>query len=201
MKLVLTIFACLFAFTISAQTLLLSDDVLYMKNKEEHQTLGFLLYRMNASGIVGVELKAIGVLDAEAEALISDFLFKELKLRDGAFDVDFSYDDSAQPITILTNSDVYDSTLSPKQLEFLNKPPLWRAGQHTVNAVSWGVGGSVVATGAILLEQPILGGVIAVISSIGIIVERVKTGRALQEASESDSLEPNREERKHSFLH
>ena len=184
MKLVLTFFACLFAFTISAQTLLLSDDVLYMKNKEGHQTLGFLLYQMNASGIVGLELKAIGILDAEAEALISDFLFKELKLRDGAFDVDFSYDDSAQPITI------------PKQLKFLNKPPLWRAGQHTVNAVSWGVGGSVVATGAVLLEQPIIGGVILVISSIGNIVERVKSGRALQEASESDSLKLNRAERK-----
>ena len=83
MKLVLTIFACLFAFTISAQTLLLSDDVLYMKNTEGHQTLGFLLYQMNASGIVGLELKAIGILDAEAEALISDFLCKELKLRSG----------------------------------------------------------------------------------------------------------------------
>ena len=158
------------------------------------QPLGLLLFQESASGIVGVELKAIGNFDEASEVLISDFLIEKFKLSDGAFAVDFSYSDSAQPITILTDKDVFEATLSPKQLEIRNKPPLWRAGHHTINAVAWSVGGSAIATGALLIGQPIAAGVILVISSIGNIAESVKSGRALKEASEAASVEPNREE-------
>jgi len=193
MKHLLTAIACCLAVTGFAQTFSIFENTLYSTSKKVTQPLGLLLFQESATGIIGVELNAIGTFDTASEVLISDFLIEKFNLSDGAFAVDFSYRDSAQPITILTDKDVFEATLSPKQLEIRNKPPLWRAGHHTINAVSWSVGGSAIATGALLIGQPIAAGVILVISSIGNIVEAVKSGRALKEASETDSVEPNRD--------
>ena len=194
MKHLLTVIACFFALSLSAQTFSIFENTLYSTNKTLTQPLGLLLFQENASGIIGVELNAFGIFDTESEELISDFLIKKFKLSDGAFAVDFSYPDLAQPITIMTDMDVFEATLTPEQLEIRNNPPLWRAGHHIINAVSWSVGGGAIATGALLLGQPIVAGAVLVISSIGYIVETVKSGRALKEASETASVEPNREE-------
>ena len=185
MKHLLTAIACCLALAGSAQKFSIFENTLYSTTKQGTQPLGILLVEEDSSGIVGIQIKAVGIFDAESEALISEFLNEKFIVKNHAFTIDFSYSNPAQPLTIITDNKAFEASLSPKQLEIRNKPALWRAGHHTTNALTWRLCGSAIATGALLIGQPIAAGVILVVSSVGNIAETIKTGRALKEASET----------------
>ena len=73
MKHLLTAIACCLAVTGFAQTFSIFENTLYSTSKKVTQPLGLLLFQESATGIIGVELNAIGTFDTASEVLISDF--------------------------------------------------------------------------------------------------------------------------------
>lgn len=176
MKQLLLIIACLAAFSLNAQSFVVENQTLYEKNRGRVNTLGFVVIQATEPNAL-VEITLINKPAEELIERITSYVRDEFgqtamvtfKRMEG--NIDYNPDE------------LY---VWGKQREFNRRPPLWRAGQHKLNALGWGVGGAAGSTVAVLIGQPIIGGAILVVSGIVSLAETVKSANALKEAAADD---------------
>ena len=178
MKFIFTAFALALTFALDAQVISMNtaETQLELTENGSSEVFAFIKVRNRSKHNTVIEVSPI---NPELFAQKFDLVCSSMKQRYGI--------ENDTPCELSTSED-------GQSIIELKRPALWRAGHHIINAVSWSVGGSAIAISASLLGQPIVAGAVLVISSIGNIAQTVKSGRALKEASETDSVEPIREE-------
>ena len=161
-------------FSLSAQTFVIENQTLYEMNRGRANTLGFIMIE-EAEPNPLVQVTLINVPDEDLIERITEFARDEY-----GQDAQVSFKRMQGPEINYTPDEAY---LTDKQREFNQRPALWRAGQHKLNALGWSLGGGVGSTVAVLIGQPVIGGAILVVSGIVTIVETVKSAKALKEAA------------------
>jgi hypothetical protein len=180
MKHLLTAIACLFAFTLSAQTFTLQGENLYMTKRGKTSTLAFVRVSQDGDKVDAVELQPLnGLFSPNMLIEVSDFLRQQLNLKDNAV---ISYGFGGEDVERVIIESRHEA-IGTAQTFGVGKPALWRAGKHQLNAIGWGAGGTAVSVVVSIFANPILGAIIAAASTIGMISESVKSAHAIQEAS------------------
>jgi hypothetical protein len=174
MKYLALMVACLAVFSLRAQTFVVENQTLYEKSRGRVNTLGIIMIE-EAQPNTLVQVTLIHAPDDELMDRIMVFVRDE-------------FGQSAQVSFKRMQGPEFDYSpdegyLSSKQHQFNQRPALWRAGQHKLNALGWILGGGVGSTAAVLIGQPVIGGAILVVSGIATIVETVKSANALKEAA------------------
>ena len=174
MKYLALLVACSAVFSLRAQTFVIENQTLYEKNRGRVNPLGFCIIE-EAQPNTLVQIALINTPEDELLNRITAFVRDEFGQN-----AQVSFKRVQGPQIDYTPDEVY---LSANQRQFNQRPALWRAGQHKLNALGWGLGGGVGSTVAVLIGQPVIGGAILVVSGIVSIVETVKSAKALKEAA------------------
>ena len=194
MKLVLTLFICIFAASISAQTLTFQDGSLYITKRGKTETLAQVIVYGNDGKVETVEVAPIkGAFNPGTLQLVSSFLRSELKLADNT-PITYGYADTrADGAHIMVIESGRQESPRSHSLGY-GKPALWRAGQHKLNALGWGAGGAAFSVIVSLIASPAAGLVIGGFSGVMAIVQSVKSAKAMQEAAGDYEAQVNQKE-------